>query len=92
MEQHYARIVTTADGSGPTRTMGTQVMVGGVALKGVTRIELVAEVNDVWRARIECAAEPTDLGALAEVHWPTLWQRLVRWWRSFPPARDGGPA
>jgi hypothetical protein len=38
---------------GPT-TQGTQVLVDGVPMKGVTKIELVADVNDVWRAVITC--------------------------------------
>lgn len=49
----------------PTVTHGTQVLLpDGSKLDGVTRIELVAEVNDVWRARIDCLANVPEMAGL----------------------------
>ncbi len=66
------------DGSGLTRTQGTRVLVDGQALKGVTRVELIASVDDVWRARIECVAQVQVM--------PGMWlevesHRRLSWWR-----------
>lgn len=65
-------------GEGPHRTQGTKVMVGDQQLGGVTRIELVAGINDVWRATIHCMVHPTDLLAEAVVVEPSAWQRFKR--------------
>lgn len=62
------------------RTQGTKVFVGDTPLHGVTRIELVAEVNNVWRARIDCmVSPPADLMAESVTYYPTLWQRFRGW-------------
>lgn len=71
--------------SGFTKTQGTKLFVGDTEVKGVTRIELIAEVNDIWRARIDVNIQaPADLTALAVFHRPTFWQYLkywaTRWW------------
>lgn len=80
-----ARIIPNeASGDELSRTQGTKVMVGDQPLRGVTKITLVAGVDDVWRATIECMVQPTDIAALAVVHRPTLWERL-KWW-----AKHGG--
>ena len=47
-------------------TPGTRVMVGDTELKGVTRIEVVFELNDVVRARIECLATMDGVNALID--------------------------
>ncbi|WP_414486039.1 hypothetical protein [Stenotrophomonas maltophilia] len=66
------------DGSGLTRTQGTKVLVDGQELKGVTKVELVASVDDVWRARIECVAKVQVMpGMLLEVES----RRQLSWWR-----------
>jgi len=66
------------DRSGLTRTEGTKVLVDGQELKGVTKVELVAGVDDVWRARIECFAQMQVMpGMLLEME---SHQRLS-WWR-----------
>ncbi|WQI19770.1 hypothetical protein U2S91_16705 [Stenotrophomonas maltophilia] len=66
------------DGSGLTRTQGTKVLVDGQELKGVTKVELVASVDDVWRARIECVAQVQVMpGMLLEVES----HRRLSWWR-----------
>lgn len=67
--------------SGLTRTQGTKLLVDGQELKGVTRVVLVAEVGDVWRARIECMAHVQAMpGMWVEVHEGvqlTWWRRLL---------------
>ncbi|QBL40512.1 hypothetical protein MG068_08320 [Stenotrophomonas sp. ASS1] len=66
------------DRSGLTRTQGTKVLVDGQELKGVTKVELVASVDDVWRARIECVAQVQVMpGMLLEVES----HRRLSWWR-----------
>jgi hypothetical protein len=58
----------TADS--PTMTQGTVVLLAdGTKLEGVTRVELIAETNDVWRARIDCVVHVDRLdGLLAEIN------------------------
>lgn len=53
----------------PTLTHGTRVVLpDGTEVQGVTHIELVAHVNDVWRAKIECIVQPPEsIDVLAEV-------------------------
>jgi uncharacterized protein YeaO (DUF488 family) len=46
-----------------TRTNGTQVLVDGVPLSGVTKIELTADVDDVWRAKIHCLVKVGKISA-----------------------------
>lgn len=66
------------DRSGLTRTQGTKVLVDGEELKGVTRVELFAGVDDVWRARIECVAQVQVMpGMLLEVES----RQPLSWWR-----------
>ena len=75
------RIVSSPpDAGGLTRTQGTKIMVGDSQMTGVTRIELVCDVNDVWRARIDCMVQPpADLSALSIIYVPTRWQRIKQW-------------
>lgn len=63
------------------KTHGTKVVLeDGTVLGGVTRIELTACVNDVWRARIEVT--PT-IGVMAGMEAeiiigkPSWWRRLL---------------
>ena len=53
----------------PTRTQGTEVwLADGTKLEGVTRIELTAEVNDIWRAKIDVVVTAVQLeGVLAVI-------------------------
>lgn len=76
-----ARIIPAppTDKDGISVTTGTRVMVGDVELTGVTKITLVADVNDVWKAQIECYFQPTDMTAAAFVYKPSVLQRL-KWW------------
>lgn len=61
-------------------TQGTKVLgPGGVAIDGVKRIELVAEVDDVWRAKIDCMVSvphPFRVDANVRVIRFSWWQRL----------------
>jgi hypothetical protein len=80
-----------SDGKGSHRCQGTKLFVGDQELTGVTRIELVADVNDdVWRARVDCMVKPpADLKAAATIRCPTLWQRFKRW--ASQPLTNTGP-
>lgn len=85
MAKQIARIVFNREAvNGLTRTQGTKVFVGGQQLSGVYRIELVGEVDDVWRARIWCHAQvQTDLLSEFVVTRPSLWRRIVGWVRGW---------
>lgn len=81
--QQLLRIVPNAPGSdGLTKTQGTKVLTpAGEELKGINRIVLTCDVNDVWRAEIHCTIQPTDLSALSMIYRPTGWQRLKQLFR-----------
>lgn len=63
----------------PAATMGTKVLgPDGVAIGGITRIELIGEVNDVWRARIDCVVNAPEInGVAATIRSGTP----LRWWQ-----------
>lgn len=67
--------------TGVTPTRGTKVLVDGQEMKGVVRVVLVAEVNDVWRAHIECYAKVPVMPGMALVveNKPPMawWRRLL---------------
>lgn len=48
------------NGDGIHATRGTRVYAGNVEIKGIYRIELSCEVNDVWRATIHAYVQPPD--------------------------------
>lgn len=63
----------------PTVARGTKVISSdGGEIHGVTKIELIATPDDVWRARIECFVDtPSMEGVVAE-----LQERgKLSWWR-----------
>lgn len=64
--------------TGPMMTRGTIVRTAdGKPVSGVTRIELIAELNDVWRAKIECHVRLAEMPRImAEVQ-----QRPLTWWQ-----------
>jgi hypothetical protein len=64
----------------PTTTRGTQVVLSdGTVLGGVQRIELVAEMNDLWRARIDCMVNVQLMpGMTLDIRQPG---RTIVWWR-----------
>lgn len=65
-------------GSGYCITQGTKVMLDGQEVKGVTKIVITGEVNDVWRANIECMVNVSDMpGMLLEAVAVTP----LTWWR-----------
>lgn len=66
------------EASGLTCTQGTKVLVDGQELKGVTRVVLVAEVNDVWRAHIECYAQVPVMPGMCVV---VEDRAPMAWWR-----------
>lgn len=52
MSDYYLKVVPCP---GSAKTQGTLVVgPDGKEIGGITRIELVAEMNDLWRARIDC--------------------------------------
>lgn len=78
------------EGEGPQRCQGTRMYVGGQELTGVIRVELIAEVNSLWRANVECWVEPpADLLSEPVITYPTWWQRFKRW--AMRPATGFGP-
>jgi hypothetical protein len=65
-----AKIVTAASGrdeNGLLKTQGTEVFVDGKKLEGVTKITLVAEMNSVWKATIECHARFGEIDGVLDV-------------------------
>lgn len=84
MEGFLARIVPAQHEPGkPAPTRGTEVWVGDTKLSGVTGITMRADVDNVWRATIECHVRPpADVlvaAALAPIRRETWLHRLVRW-------------
>jgi hypothetical protein len=70
--------------SGLMPTMGTEILTeDGVKIHGVTKVVLIGEVNNVWRAEIHCLVagpEITDLATFKyERYIPSRWQRFKRW-------------
>lgn len=86
-ERKLVRVVPVAPSteSGITRTQGTKLFCGDVDIsRGVTRIELICEVNDIWRAKIEMNIQPPiDLTALAVFHRPSKIERIRKIFRKF---------
>ena len=62
MKKHFIRVEAS---EGPS-TQGTRVFAGDQELTGITRIELTAGTNDLWRGRVELICEPPK-GIEAEV-------------------------
>jgi len=78
------------EGDGPQVCQGTKLYVGDQELTGVTRVELVAEVNGIWRAKVECWVKPpADLLSEAAITYPTRWQRFRNWWRDWCRGANG---
>ena len=63
----------------PTPASGTKVIgPDGTPIRGIRRVELIAEVNDVWRARIDChVTVPKIENVLADL--PS--GKPMNWWR-----------
>lgn len=70
-EEHKALRIVPApprEGCIAHSTMGTQVLTPeGAPVPGITKVTLIAEVGEPWRAVIECMVEPPDVTALADV-------------------------
>ena len=89
-EAKYLRIVPAIQSDDqPTPTMGTKVFVGGQELAGITKIEMVCGLDDVWRAVIHCLpAHPLEITCLADVsrvyRKPSFFERLTAWLHAKP--------
>jgi hypothetical protein len=73
-----------AEPSGVVATQGTQCFVGDQILGSVYKIELTAEVNDVWRAIIHCHPNFSEITALSDLvvkHQRPMWRRVLSWLR-----------
>jgi hypothetical protein len=84
-QKKIIRVVPSEPGSlGYQVTAGTKVFVGDTEINGVTKIELIGDINDLWRARISCLVQAPNITALADVDMrtaPTRWQRFLQWLR-----------
>lgn len=81
MSNAHLRIIPYVEGDGPQRTQGTMVLVGDQEINGVTGITLRADVNDLWRATIECHVLPPELAAtgLFVTERRSLYRRIADW-------------
>ena len=67
-----------ANGEPQLSTMGTRVMLApDIQLRGITRIELLAEVDGLWRATIECDVRLQPIKARVQLRLP----RPARYYR-----------
>lgn len=84
-EAKLVRIIPPAPyAAGYQVTIGTKVLMGETEIKGVTKIEIFGDVNDVWRARLSCLIEAPEITVIADVDTRTArsrWQRLMQWFR-----------
>ena len=64
--------------SGYCLTRGTKVMLGDREVKGVTKVVITGEPNDIWRAKIECLVSITDMPGMA---WLLSHRTNISWWR-----------
>ncbi|PZP92661.1 MAG: hypothetical protein DI587_31385 [Variovorax paradoxus] len=64
MNAHKLQIIPGPDG---IATQGTKVLLDGVEVKGLRKIELSAEANDVWRATLHLMPEMIEVTTLANV-------------------------
>ena len=92
MRHQPVRIVPPAtDKNGITLTQGTQVLLGDVPLKNVTKIILTADVNDIWRAEIHCMVKMQPMDAMARIYypkpWKVFWRHFKNWFKILPADR-----
>jgi hypothetical protein len=81
MKKHLVQIVPPhSDGLSFTKTQGTKVLLDGEELSGVTRIELFAEVNGIWTAKITCHVKPDPIWASATIHRVKPWYQKLKAW------------
>lgn len=78
------RIVPAHAGEGkPASTMGTRVFAGETEIGGILKIEMVAEVGDVWRAVLHVVPEPFEATVMADTvktsPKPSIWIRAWTW-------------
>lgn len=81
----YAAIIQPPESDGTTLAQGTKVMVGDVQLEGVVKIELIGEVDSVWRAVIHVHPKMVTMRALADTrtlsYWMSIKARFLAWVR-----------
>lgn len=72
------RIIPAIDTHGEvTPTQGTKVFLGDTEITGIYRIEVTADINDVWRAVIHCHCHVEGITAEAEfVDTRSWWERF----------------
>lgn len=83
MTEQYKHLITVIPGeadpiNGVVITRGTRVMMGDTEVKGVTKVVITGEPNDVWRAEIHCMINmKTMAGMLIDI------ERSYHssWWR-----------
>lgn len=63
------KVIALKQKNGWSLTKGTKVVTqGGEELSGVTKITLVCEPDNYWRAVIECVVEPPEKISLSNLH------------------------
>jgi hypothetical protein len=68
-EKQFIRVTCdpVCDYNGPILTRNTKVMVGDQLITGITKLTLVADIDDVWRAEIHCNVIPENFSAEARM-------------------------
>lgn len=91
-EKQFIRVSCGAscDANGPILTKDTKVMVGDQLITGITKLTLVADVDNVWRAEIHCHVIPENFSAEARMIYkhhhaprPRIMDRLRKLYWSF---------
>lgn len=72
---------TPQDRSGLTLTRGTTIVTPmGEKIEGVTKLVLIAETNDIWRAELHLFVHAPDISCLSTFEYKEFrtpwWQRL----------------
>lgn len=83
MTEQYKHLITVVPGepdpaNGVVLTRGTRVMMGDTEVKGVTKVVITGEPDDVWRAEIHCMINMKTM--------PGMWIDIESsyhssWWR-----------
>lgn len=67
-ESKIVRVVPAPTEAGPMPVAGTRLFVGDEQIRGVTRVELIADIEDgLWRAVITCLADVQEVTALEDL-------------------------
>jgi hypothetical protein len=88
MTEQYKHLITVVPdepdpASGVVLTRGTKVMMGDAEVKGVTKVIITGEPNDVWRAEIHCMvnmkAMPGMLIDIERSYHSSWWRKSLVW-------------